>query len=194
MEKICKNCEKEFIVKRNAKGLYCSLLCWLTSKEKADVNRKSFKGKILSKEHRKKMALAKIGTKRSLEARIKSSEFMKGHKWSKETLEKRANSLKGKTRSGQAYQNILNGIAKSYGYKSYAEMPLIDNKDWRGTEWRKIRLIVIKRDNYKCQLCPNTERLQVHHIIPWRDTHDNSPENLITLCIYCHQRIKGKPL
>lgn len=190
----CENCHTKFIPTRGAKGSYCGVLCWTTSAEKADVNRKALGGKKLSKEHRKKLSMAKIGTTRSLETRKKNSESMKGHKWSKETIRRRTESIRGKNRSGVAYQNILDGIARSYGYKSYADMPLKENKDWRGTNWRKIRLQVIERDKYTCQKCGRKERLQVHHIIPWRDTYDNSLKNLITLCIYCHQSIKGKPL
>lgn len=191
---ICRKCKREFIPTRGAKGIYCGSSCWAQSKEKADINRRSFKGKKLSKEHRGKLAIAKIGTTRSIESRIKNSESMKGHKWSAETIRRRSMALRGKKRSGQAYQNILDGIAKSHGYNSYQSMPNVPSPDYRGQDWADIRIKIIKRDKNKCKLCDASERLQVHHIVPWRQTKDNSSTNLITLCISCHQSIKGKPL
>lgn len=60
--------------------------------------------------------------------------------------------------------------------------------DWRLALKKKIR----KRDNYTCQSC-FTKQLDdavmqhhVHHID--FDRNNNSPENLITLCVLCHIR------
>lgn len=188
MKNKCLKCGKSCIRK------YCNYTCWANSEERKRINQKSFKGKKIPKAQREKMALAKIGTTRSLEARKKNSESMKGHIWSTETLLKRAQSLKGKKRSGVAYQNIINGIAKAHGYISYEAMPNVPSPDYRGQNWAEIRKEIIKRDDKKCKVCGKKKRLQVHHIVPWRQTKDNSPENLITLCIGCHQSIKGKPL
>lgn len=194
MKTVCKKCGAQFTPTRGAKGTFCSLKCWARSKDKADVNRKALKGKRLSLEHRRKLSKVKIGTIRSLESRKRNSESMIGHKWSKETIRKRTLSLTGKKRTGLAYQNILDGIAKSHGYNSYAEMPNVPNPDYRGHRWTEIRTRIIERDKNKCRLCGEKQRLQVHHIVPWRQTKDNSSSNLITLCISCHQSIKGKPL
>jgi hypothetical protein len=60
----------------------------------------------------------------------------------------------------------------------------------RGKGWRGIRVQVRRRDGNKCRICGNTERLSVHHIIPWRLTHDNSFSNLITLCGTCHPKVE----
>jgi hypothetical protein len=34
-------------------------------------------------------------------------------------------------------------------------------------------------------------RLDVHHIVPYRLTHDNSPNNLIPLCKKCHKKAEA---
>ncbi len=188
--KRCKNCKSEFKPKRDTKGIYCSLICWLTSKDKKSLNKKVLGGKPLSKAHKEKLRNAKIGKKSSqknIDAR-KGWYKRLGHKWSKATIEARRKSNKGQKRTGQAYQNLLDGVARAQGYKSYADMPKIEKPDWRGRDWKKIRKEIIKRDGNKCRECPNTTRLQVHHIVPWRISQDNSPENLETLCISCHQR------
>lgn len=64
---------------------------------------------------------------------------------------------------------------------------------YRGAHWRSIRSAILRRDDYTCQIC--LERfdrlfLDVHHIVPYRLTQDNRPENLITLCKPCHGTLK----
>lgn len=65
----------------------------------------------------------------------------------------------------------------------------------RGERWfTKIRPAALERDEYKCQHCGITQEeayekkwsLHVHHLIPYRVSQDNSLDNLITLCSYCH--------
>lgn len=65
--------------------------------------------------------------------------------------------------------------------------------------WRKKREAIKERDLYLCQSCLhklvdigqrqyNSDKLQVHHIVPIADAWDKrlSDENLITLCPFCH--------
>lgn len=58
--------------------------------------------------------------------------------------------------------------------------------------WNNIRFSVYKRDNWTCQKCFKhcREDIQCHHRIPWRVSHDDSIENLITLCIPCHTKVE----
>jgi len=62
------------------------------------------------------------------------------------------------------------------------------------SRYRRIRQSVLALDGYKCQLCPSTERLEVHHIIE----KGKNPAliyditNMITLCKKCHCGIWGK--
>jgi len=55
-------------------------------------------------------------------------------------------------------------------------------------QWRqKIRPQVLERDGYECVVCGRSQRLQVHHIDPFRETRDHSIENQVTLCIRHHK-------
>ena len=58
---------------------------------------------------------------------------------------------------------------------------------WRGLGWKRRSKEIRKRDNNTCQGCGSRGNLQVHHIIPYRISKDNSDKNLITLCNHCHQ-------
>lgn len=41
-----------------------------------------------------------------------------------------------------------------------------------------------------CAICGTTEKIQIHHIIPYRLTQDNSRENLIPLCVKHHKAVE----
>lgn len=60
-----------------------------------------------------------------------------------------------------------------------------DRHDLRKEEWYNIRLAALKRDNCTCQLCGKKGN-DVHHKVPYRVSHDNSLDNLVTLCKKCH--------
>lgn len=71
---------------------------------------------------------------------------------------------------------------------------------WRGKEWNDIKKKIIKRDRNRCVKCgmsnkENIKRfsapLQVDHIRPYRETKNNRPENLQTLCNVCHGKKSG---
>lgn len=82
------------------------------------------------------------------------------------------------------------------------------NWNWRGGPipygplWPTQRDRARNRDNYTCQLCGITEgelghELSVHHIRPFRESGDNSLENLICLCDKkdsgCHYHCEENP-
>ncbi len=56
----------------------------------------------------------------------------------------------------------------------------------RGSRWSAIRKEALRRTPF-CATCGKTRRLQVHHIIPYRLTMDNTQSNLVPLCISCHK-------
>lgn len=71
--------------------------------------------------------------------------------------------------------------------------PDISNEDYQRGEqlgfWN-VREYVLSRDNHKCQCCKGKSKdkiLNVHHIES-RKTGGNAPNNLITLCEYCHKQ------
>ena len=63
-----------------------------------------------------------------------------------------------------------------------------DDPDYRGWDWEAARQAAMERDGHRCRRCSSETSLLVHHITPWKDTQDNSPINLLTLCISCHNR------
>lgn len=77
-----------------------------------------------------------------------------------------------------------------------AEIPIPDQA-WNGSsqkgQWIEVRLQVLERDGYRCQVCKNAENLDVHHIVARQDGGNDSPDNLITLCEHCHRKVhKGQ--
>jgi DEAD/DEAH box helicase domain-containing protein len=64
-----------------------------------------------------------------------------------------------------------------------------------GSDWPRLRKIVLQRDSYTCQGCGAQERERPHHVhhkIPLRSftslIQANALENLVTLCPSCHHR------
>ncbi len=64
-----------------------------------------------------------------------------------------------------------------------------DRVTGRGSQWGKIRAEVLARFPF-CAVCGTTKGLQVHHIIPFRLTQDNSKANLVPLCITHHRWVE----
>lgn len=56
----------------------------------------------------------------------------------------------------------------------------------RSSQWRKVRNLYIKDNNY-CAACGKTKMLQVHHIVPYHLNPDLELDfsNLITLGVKC---------
>lgn len=54
-----------------------------------------------------------------------------------------------------------------------------------------VRKAVAKRDNYRCQRCGESGR-SVHHIIPYDEGGPDTVENLILLCISCHDWVEQR--
>lgn len=64
------------------------------------------------------------------------------------------------------------------------------DKKLSSLEWRGLRKKVYERDNWTCKDCgvKCRETIQCHHVVPYRESMDDSMENLITLCRKCHCR------
>lgn len=59
----------------------------------------------------------------------------------------------------------------------------------RGSRWRHHRREALRRAPF-CAVCATPKRLQVHHIIPYRMTHDNAQDNLVPLCRTHHKIVE----
>lgn len=60
--------------------------------------------------------------------------------------------------------------------------------------YRKLRLQILQRDGWRCQMCGSMQRLQVHHIQFRSHSGADLEENLITLCSECHAQTHLRPL
>ena len=60
----------------------------------------------------------------------------------------------------------------------------------RGSQWRRARQMALARAPF-CGRCGTTKRLDVHHVVPFRMTHDNRQVNLIPLCKKCHKNVES---
>jgi DEAD/DEAH box helicase domain-containing protein len=66
-----------------------------------------------------------------------------------------------------------------------------------GPLWKKIRQVVLERDQYTCQICLSPDQgHHVHHKKPFKTffsiSDANHPDNLITLCDRCHHIAEQK--
>lgn len=64
---------------------------------------------------------------------------------------------------------------------------------YKTRRWVKLRLAILRRDNYQCQRCRRygklTQATHVHHIMPREDfpALQWEPSNLVSLCARCHE-------
>lgn len=78
----------------------------------------------------------------------------------------------------------------SCGWKCPARIPAPYGR-LQATTWKKRRAEVIARDGGQCLRCGDFPRVpQVHHIIAWEISRDDSMGNLVTLCRSCHRTIE----
>lgn len=77
---------------------------------------------------------------------------------------------------GPAVYNYLGGQAREHYASAF---------------WLERARLVRERDKV-CQHCGAEssvgKELHVHHVVPWRISHDDAVENLVTLCPSCHKR------
>ena len=56
--------------------------------------------------------------------------------------------------------------------------------------WRELRSEVLKRDGWRCRLCNRAELVEIHHRT-YQRIYRERPEDLTTLCHWCHERHHG---
>lgn len=62
------------------------------------------------------------------------------------------------------------------------------------SNWGATRKAIFARDGYKCQSCGRKDNLTVDHIVQLSRGGTNNPENLQTLCKYCHEKKDNKKI
>ena len=86
--------------------------------------------------------------------------------------------------------NSVGGVSwESKVYHPAEGMSKVDS-----AEWKAVAKVIKKRDKYACQSCGSKLGLTVHHILPRSDGGNDLPDNLITLCSYCHDEVESLEL
>ena len=54
----------------------------------------------------------------------------------------------------------------------------------------EVRRAVLIEAGHRCaiQTCRSAADVDIHHIVPWAESHSHAPENLVALCPNCHRR------
>jgi 5-methylcytosine-specific restriction endonuclease McrA len=52
--------------------------------------------------------------------------------------------------------------------------------------YRAAKLVMYKRDGYRCRSCNSSDSLTPHHIVFRSQLGPDDVDNLLTLCIQCH--------
>jgi intein/homing endonuclease len=182
-EAICSYCGRIYLrkTKPTTEFNYCSVSCqlkheyYLGIRDKDKIAQKAQKAAL--KKLKKHNWLNDIKNRKRLKEVQNTEEYRL--KMSKNRVGKK-NPMYGKY--GDKAGHYKGGSCKDkFGVSSY------------GVGWKMIKKKIKERDRYKCQKCGFKEEdcvqnLQVHHIVPYKCTQDNSPENLITLCSKCHTK------
>ena len=153
-------------------------------------------GKRLSEETKKNISLSLKGWVNVGKRHSPETEFKKGHKLSPEKEKRRRRNIsiakKGKSTgspSAETRQKLSNALKGSKSPLWKGGITPITNARIHTMEWREIAKKIRVRDGYICQRCGKRGFI-VHHIIPWIQSHDDSHDNLITLCRSCHAIIE----
>ena len=82
--------------------------------------------------------------------------------------------------------------AKGRAHPRWKGTRYLVSQGFRGHEWTRIRVKVLKRDGHCCVICRGTDRLCVDHKVPFHNfpsvREANRLGNLQTLCCHCHPR------
>ncbi|MFL6438657.1 MAG: HNH endonuclease [Terriglobales bacterium] len=54
---------------------------------------------------------------------------------------------------------------------------------------QELRLHILRRDNWRCQLCGSMRQLEVHHLLFRSHGGQDTEQNLVTLCHSCHSAL-----
>lgn len=57
--------------------------------------------------------------------------------------------------------------------------------------WDTIRHQVYLRDGFRCVMCGKKTKLHAHHVVPVQVSHDNSLNNLVSVCGHCHRKLES---
>ena len=65
-----------------------------------------------------------------------------------------------------------------------------DRRHYSRRAWRKLRIAVFERDNYRCTVCGRFgQRLECDHMVPVQRGGTDAMDNLRTICRPCHMEM-----
>ena len=77
----------------------------------------------------------------------------------------------------------------AYKARLFCSLSCANSRTKGGTSRKAYHAQARKQRKPNCEACGTQSRLQVHHVN--EDWRDNRPENLQTLCVFCHQYWHG---
>jgi hypothetical protein len=176
----CPECHTERFVRKDSR----SVVCKSCSSRKANASALVVI-RAKTKHNPCRVCKAKIPARLSytycsVACRVADKKTQRDCKCCKATFSIYASALTGKT-------NASGNFCSRTCYEKW--LCQTDRATGRGSQWSKIRNAAIDRHPF-CGICGTKKNLQVHHIAPFRITHDNSQDNLIPLCTKHHKIVE----
>jgi hypothetical protein len=210
IERICPSCGKHFFVDasriKHGRGIYCSKKCQYGSRKnnkteyKCDFCGKIFKrysSSIKSKYHFCSAECAYEARGVGLVKRVIKTPYKCYRKpfrvcpiCGSDFIYKKSSQVYC---SRKCYDKSLIISMRGENNPSYIDGRSKNKKCYRGDDWEYIRKDVYKRDGYKCRVCRKhcgRKEIQCHHIVKYKETFDNSMDNLVTVCNKCHPDVE----
>jgi 5-methylcytosine-specific restriction endonuclease McrA len=76
----------------------------------------------------------------------------------------------------------------SFDIHKISDPEVVDYQNGRQKGYYNVKAFVLHRDSYKCKKCKKKNlKLHVHHIVFKSKGGTDTPDNLITLCEFCHE-------
>jgi hypothetical protein len=183
---ICKNCNKEFIVPSfmvNAK--YCNHDCYwqsMRNKKRPERHKRKQKDCLVCK----KKFYYTASRERLKTCSIKCGGIIRRGKpiKKKERIKKKCIGCNNDIYLLPSKENKIFCTKKCFLSFRSKHVKYPDRQRIQGYKWEKTRKLVIERDKF-CTKCGKDGK-EVHHIIPYSITADDSLNNLTLLCKSCH--------
>lgn len=184
------------------------------SREKGFKHTEETKEKIRQGHLGKHLLLSKEGKEKKREATIKANRKRKGvhciHKRIKETdwdlvkgmISQRESSVEIAKEVKLSYPTIIKYTRLELGEDLYDSLKNNGLLAKRMSNYKDGRGITRKYKKDKCQVCETTKNLEMHHTVPaiYSENYqvflsgNHNPENLMTLCNSCHQKLHYREL
>lgn len=136
--------------------------------------------------------MARIGKKRISQSRKGiTAAWNKGKPWSQEVIDKISKSKKGQIPWNKGRSWPLS-VRKKIGRTKLAITMGIKPFFERNRSSKRLRVLVLQRDNFKCRTCGRSSNevvLEIGHIVPVSKGGKTILDNLITQCLDCNRGI-----